>query len=50
MQIGRLHQHTINSEVLQTARRLKREVERGTRQIKGSIAEKIKKYGEGRDV
>jgi hypothetical protein len=39
-----MYQHIINSAVLQTARRLKTEVERGTRQ---SIAEKIKEYGEG---
>jgi len=31
MQIGRTHQHNINSAVLQTARRLKTEVQRGTR-------------------
>ena len=36
MQISRMYQHNINSAVLQTARRVKTEVERGTRQIKHS--------------
>jgi hypothetical protein len=49
MQIGRMYQHCSNSAVLQTARRLKTEVRRGTRQIKGSMAEKVKKDGEERE-
>jgi hypothetical protein len=47
IQIVRTHQHSINSTILQRARRLKRELKRGTRQIKDSTAEK-KKDGEGR--
>jgi len=47
IQIVRLHQHIINSPVIQTAGCLKTEIQRGTRQIKGSIAEKMKN-GEGR--
>ena len=35
MQIVRTHQHNINSAVLQTARRLKIEIHRETRAIKG---------------
>jgi hypothetical protein len=35
--------------MLQTARRLKTELRRGKRQMKESMAEKIKKYGEGRE-
>jgi len=42
IQIVRTHQHNINSAVLQTARRLKTDVQRETRQIKHSIAEKTK--------
>ena len=42
IQIVRMHQHNTNSVVLQTARCLKTEVERGTRQIKDSTAEKTK--------
>jgi phosphatidate phosphatase PAH1 len=41
------HQHITNSTMLPTARRLKRELQRGTRQIKYSITGK-KKDGEGR--
>jgi len=41
IQTVRKHQH-INSAVLQTARHLKTEVRRGTRQIKDSAAEKTK--------
>ena len=48
MQIGRMLQH-INSALLQSARRLKTEVQIGKRQIKDSIAEKIKKDDEGRE-
>jgi hypothetical protein len=47
IQIVRRHQH-ITSAMLQTARRLKSEVQRGTRQIKDSITQKKKKDGEGR--
>jgi hypothetical protein len=39
----RTHQHNINSTMLQTARRLKRQLQRGTRQIKDSTAEKKKR-------
>ena len=46
IQIVRTHQH-IKSTMLQTARRLKRELQRGTRQIKDSTANKTKD-GEGR--
>jgi hypothetical protein len=45
-QIVRMHQH-INSAVLQTAGCLKTEIQRGTRQINDSMAEKMKN-GEGR--
>ena len=46
-QMGRMLPQNINSTVLQTARRHKTEVERGTRYIKDTIAEKIKESGEG---
>ena len=36
--------------MLPTARRLKRELQRGTREIKDSIAETTKKNGEGKDT
>jgi hypothetical protein len=39
IQIVRTHQHYINSTMLQRARRLKRKLQRGTRQIKDSTAE-----------
>ena len=42
IQIVRKHQHSINSAMLQTARCLKTELQRGTRQIYDSIAEKTK--------
>jgi len=42
IQIVRTHQHSINSAVLQTARHLKTAVQRGTKQIMDSIAEKTK--------
>jgi hypothetical protein len=42
IQVVRTHQHNIDSTVLQTARRLKTEVQRETRKIKESIAEKTK--------
>ena len=44
-----MHQHNINTAVLQAARPLKTEVQTGTKQIKDSIAEKIKKDGERRE-
>jgi len=47
IQTVRMHQHSINSAVLQTARHLKTAVQRGTKQIKESIAEKTKD-GKGR--
>ena len=40
----RRHQHNIKSTMLQTARRLKWELQRGTRQMKDSTAEKKKKW------
>jgi hypothetical protein len=49
MQIGRMHEHNVNSAVIEIARRQKTEVQRGTRQIKDNIAEKVKKNGEGRE-
>ena len=48
MQVVRTHQHNIDSAALQTARRLKAEVQRETRKIKDSIADKTKKDGKGR--
>jgi len=47
MQISRIHQHSINSAVLQTAIHLNTEVQRGTRQIKESVTKKINKHIEG---
>jgi hypothetical protein len=47
IQTVRTHEHIINSAVLQTARLLKRELQRGTRQ-KESIAEKTKERWRGR--
>ena len=41
-QVVRTHQHKIDSSALQTARRLKSEVQRETRKTKDSIAEKTK--------
>jgi len=42
IQIVRKHQDTINSAMLQRARRLKTDLQRGTRQIKESIVKKTK--------
>ena len=42
IQVVRTHQHNIDSASLQTARRLKPEVQRETRKTKDSIAEKTK--------
>ena len=47
-QIVRTHQHNNNSAMVQTARSLKRELQEGTRQIKGSIAEKTKERWRGK--
>jgi hypothetical protein len=48
IQVVRTHQHNTDSAVLQTARYLKTEVQRVTRKLKDSIAEKTKKDGTGR--
>jgi len=40
IQVVRTHQHNTNSAVLQTARWLKKEVQKETRNMKDSIAEK----------
>ena len=42
VQVVRTHQHNIGSAVLQTARRLKTDVQREIRKIKESIVEKTK--------
>ena len=44
----RTHQHNTDSAVLQAARCLKTEVQKGTRKVKDSIAEKTKKDGKAR--
>jgi len=49
IQIVRTHQH-INLAVLQTARLLKTEVQRGARQIRGSIAGKTKERWRGKTM
>jgi hypothetical protein len=43
--VVRTHQRNTNSAVVQTARCLRTEVQRGTRQIKDSIAEETKERG-----
>jgi hypothetical protein len=48
IQAVRTHQHNIDPAVLQTARRLKTEVQRETRQMKDSITDKQKKDGKRR--
>ena len=48
MQIVGTHQHNRNSAVLQRARRLKTELQRGTRKIKDRITEKIKERWRGK--
>jgi len=48
IQVVRTHQNNIDSAVLQTARRLKTEVQRETRKIKDSIAEKTKERWHGK--
>jgi hypothetical protein len=47
-QTVRTHQHSINSAVLETARQLKRKLQRGTRQKKESIAVKTKERRRGK--
>lgn len=47
IQIVRMHQHNTSS-VIQTARSLKRELQRGTRQIKDNVAEKTKERQRGK--
>jgi hypothetical protein len=42
IQVVRTHQYNTNSAVLQTAGRLKTDVQRETRKMKDNIAEKIK--------
>ena len=48
IQVVRTHQHNTNSAVLETVRCLKIEVQRETRKMKDSIAEKTNKDGTGR--
>jgi len=48
IQVVRTHQHNTDSAVLQTAIRLKTEVQKETRKMKDSIAEKTMKDGTGR--
>jgi hypothetical protein len=48
IQVVRTHQHNTDSAVLQTARYLKTEVQRETRKIKDSIAEKTKEKWHGK--
>ena len=48
IQVVRIHQHNTDSAVLQTARFLKTEVQRETRKMKDSIAEKTKERWEGK--
>jgi uncharacterized protein YecE (DUF72 family) len=44
------HQHITNSTMLPTARRLKRELQRGTRQTKDSITEKTRERWQGKKI
>jgi hypothetical protein len=48
IQVVRTHQQNTDSAVFQTARYLKTEVQRETRKMKDSTAEKTKKDGTGR--
>ena len=48
IQVVRTHQHNINSAELQRARCLKTEVQRQTRNMKESIAEKTKERWHGK--
>ena len=50
IQIVRTYQHNINSAMLQTARCLRTGLQRGTRQIKDSIAEETKGRCQGKRV
>jgi len=50
IQVVRTHQHNTNSAVLQTARYLKTEVQRETRKVKDSIAEKTKERWHGKSM
>jgi len=47
IQVVITHQHNSDSAVLQTARCLKTEIQRGTRKMKDSIAEKTKERWHG---
>jgi len=47
-QIVRMHQHNLSSAMLQTTLCLKRELQRGTRQIKDRVAEKTKERWQGK--
>jgi hypothetical protein len=48
IQVVRTHQHNTDSAVLQTARYLRTEVQRKTRKMKDSIAEKTKERWHGK--
>jgi len=48
IQVVRIHQHNIASTVLQTARRLKTEVQRETRKMKDSIADQTNERWQGK--
>ena len=48
IQVVRTHQHNTDSAVVQKARCLKTEVQKETRKMKGSIAEKIKERWQGK--
>ena len=48
IQVVRTHQHSTDSVVLQRARCLKTEVQKETRKVKDSIAEKTKEDGKAR--
>ena len=48
IQVVRTHQHNTDSAVLQTSRCLKTEVQKETRKLKGSIAEKTKERWRGK--
>ena len=48
IQTAQRHQHNINSAILQTARHLKTELQRGTRRMKDNMAEKTKERWRGK--
>ena len=50
IQVVRTHKHNTDSTVLQTARCLKTEVQRETRNVKDSIAEKTKERWHGKSM